>query len=55
MKNAQIQAAKNPEVAKTILVGGVKLLNDSKNYPILISPDAYSILFEDFTALRDSF
>jgi hypothetical protein len=54
VKNAQYQAAKHPQIAKTLLVGGAKLLNDSEKYPILISQDTYSILLEDFTDLENS-
>ncbi|HSX09765.1 MAG TPA: C39 family peptidase [Candidatus Saccharimonadales bacterium] len=51
VKSAQTEAVKHPQIAKTLLVGGVKILNDNKNHPLLLSTGTYSILSEDFSSL----
>jgi len=54
LTQAQQQSIKHPEIAKTILAGGIKLLNDSNNHQVLISPETYTILLTDFSTLLNS-
>jgi hypothetical protein len=54
VQNARAQAPKHPQIAKALLNGGIKLLNDTKINKILISQDTYTILIEDITDLINS-
>ena len=54
LTQAQQQSVKHPEIAKTILAGGIKLLNDSNPHSVLISQETFLILLADFSALENS-
>lgn len=54
VQNAKTQSSKHKDITKALLNSGIKLLNDSKNYPILISQDTYSLLSNDFNTLINS-
>lgn len=51
---AENQYGRNKTISRKLLEGGLKLLNESRRLPRIISPEAYQILAYDFKELIKS-